>query len=100
MGLPSQENWSVLPFPPPRDLPNPGIEPVPPALAGGFFTSEPPGKPLFTMPIPKPVCAQDTLPLNYPLPPSGNLTCHLTLPALSARTGSVSQEKSLVPCDH
>ena len=31
-----------------RDLPNPGIEPVSlvsPALAGGFFTTEPPGKP-------------------------------------------------------
>ena len=27
------------------DLPDPGIEPMPPALAGGFFTSEPPGKP-------------------------------------------------------
>ena len=26
------------------DLPNPGIEPVFPALAGGFFTTEPPGK--------------------------------------------------------
>ena len=28
------------------DLPHPGIEPVFPALAGGFFTTEPPGKPL------------------------------------------------------
>ena len=26
-------------------LPDPGIEPVSPALAGGFFTTEPPGKP-------------------------------------------------------
>ena len=32
-----------LPFPPPRDLPNPGIEPMLPAWAGGFFTAEPPG---------------------------------------------------------
>ena len=34
--------WSGLPCPPPRDLPNPGIEPtspVSPALAGGFFTT-------------------------------------------------------------
>ena len=31
-----------------RDLPDPGIEPVSPALAGGFFTTEPPGKPLGT----------------------------------------------------
>ena len=29
-----------------RDIARPGIEPMSPALAGGFFTSEPPGKPL------------------------------------------------------
>ena len=40
-----QEYWSGLPFPPARDLPDPGIEPESPALAGGFFTTEPPGKP-------------------------------------------------------
>ena len=37
-----------LPFPPPEGIPDPGIEPaslVPLALAGGFFTTEPPGKP-------------------------------------------------------
>ena len=37
-----------MPFPPPGDLPNTGTEPaspVAPALAGGFFTTEPPGKP-------------------------------------------------------
>ena len=28
-----------------RDLSNPGIKPMSPALAGGFFTTEPPGKP-------------------------------------------------------
>ena len=41
-------SWSGLPFPPPGDLPDPGIEPmslVSPALAGGFFTIAPPGKP-------------------------------------------------------
>ena len=37
--------WSGLPFPPPGDLPDPGIEPASPALAGGFFTTEPLGKP-------------------------------------------------------
>ena len=34
---------------PPGDLPDPGIEPESPAfpvLAGGFFTTEPPGKPM------------------------------------------------------
>ena len=33
-----QEYWSGLSFPTPFDLPNPGIEPTTPALAGGFFT--------------------------------------------------------------
>ena len=32
MGFPRQENWSGLPFPPPGDLPNAGIEPTSPAL--------------------------------------------------------------------
>ena len=35
---------SGLPFPPPGDLPNRGIKPVSPALAGSFFTTEPPGE--------------------------------------------------------
>jgi len=30
-----------LPFPPPEDLPDPGIKPMSPALAGRFFTTEP-----------------------------------------------------------
>ena len=33
-----------LPFPSPGDLPDPGIEPAYPALAGGLFTTEPWGK--------------------------------------------------------
>ena len=45
MGFSRQEYWSGLPFPPPRDLPNPGIEPSSPALASRFFTTEPAGKP-------------------------------------------------------
>ena len=46
MGFPRQEYWSRLPFPPPGDFPNPGIEPVSPTLAltGRFITTEPPGK--------------------------------------------------------
>ena len=36
---------SGLPFPTPGDRPNPGIEPASPALAGRFFTTEPPGSP-------------------------------------------------------
>ena len=43
MGLSRQEYWSELQFSPPEDLPDPEIEPVSPALAGRFFTTEPPG---------------------------------------------------------
>ena len=45
--LSKQEYWSGLPRPPPRDLPNPGIEtttPESPTLAGRFFTTEPLGE--------------------------------------------------------
>ena len=44
LGFSRQEYWSGLPFPSSGDLPNPGIEPLSPALAGVFFTSEPPEK--------------------------------------------------------
>ena len=46
MGFSRQEYRSGLPFPPPGDLPDPGIEPKCPALTGGFFTTEPPEKPI------------------------------------------------------
>ena len=48
MGFSRQEYWSGLPFPPPGDLPNPGIKPtspVSPALQAGSLPSEPSGKP-------------------------------------------------------
>ena len=50
MGFPRQEYWSGLPFTSLRDLPDPGIKPMSLAslaLAGGFFTTEPPGKPKY-----------------------------------------------------
>ena len=49
MEVSRQEYWSGLPFSSPGDLPNQGIElasPMTPALASGFFTAEPPGKPI------------------------------------------------------
>ena len=46
MGFPRQEYWSGLLFPSPGDLPDPGIEPASPAMAGGFFPTELPEKPL------------------------------------------------------
>ena len=48
VGFPRKEYWSRLPFPFAETLPDPGITPislVAPALAGEFFTNEPPGKP-------------------------------------------------------
>ena len=48
MGFSRQEYWTGWLFPPPGDLPDPGIEPVSlssPALGGGFFATAPPGKP-------------------------------------------------------
>ena len=45
MGFSRQEYWIALPFPSLGDLPDPGIKPNSPALAGGFFTAKPPGKP-------------------------------------------------------
>ena len=54
MGFSRQEYWSGLLSPSPGDLPDPGIEPVSPALAGRFFTTEPPGKP----------CDRGTLAIN------------------------------------
>ena len=40
-----QEYWSGLPFPSLMDLPDPGIKPGSPALAGEFLNPESPGKP-------------------------------------------------------
>ena len=44
MGFSRQEYRSGLPLPSPGDLPDPGIKPASPALAGGFFTTLPPGR--------------------------------------------------------
>ena len=48
MEFSGQKYWSGLPFPTRGDFLDPGTEPtslVSPALVGGFFTTEPPGKP-------------------------------------------------------
>ena len=44
MGFPREEYWRGLSFPPPGDLLDPETELKSPALAGGFFATEPPGK--------------------------------------------------------
>ena len=45
--IPWRREWQPwLPFPPPGYVPDPVIQPASPTLAGGFFTAEPPGKPV------------------------------------------------------
>ena len=46
MGFSRQGYWSELPCPLPEYFQNPGIKPTSPTLTGGFFTTEPPGKPI------------------------------------------------------
>ena len=71
MGFPRQEYWSGLPFSPPGDLPDPGIKPASPALAGGFFTAQPPGKPReVARTVKEPGCPASQVSLFFqPLPP-------------------------------
>ena len=44
IGFPRQEYWHELPFPPPGDLPDAGNQTQVSCIAGGLFTTEPPGK--------------------------------------------------------
>ena len=65
VGFPRQEYCSELSFPSPTDLPNPGIEPLSPGLAGGFFITEPSGKPILSIVV----CICQFQSLNLFLPP-------------------------------
>ena len=49
MRFPRQKYWSGLTLPSSGNLPGPGIKPTSPALAGRFFTTEPPGKPNYNI---------------------------------------------------
>ena len=70
MGFSRQEYWSWLPFPPPGDIPEPGIDPsspASPALEGRFFTAEPAiGAKILTL------CSKSSL-----MPLAMNLIIHL-----------------------
>ena len=44
-GFSRHEYWSGLPYPPPWNLPNPGIKPISPPLQAYSLLSEPPGNP-------------------------------------------------------
>ena len=54
IGFSRQEYWSGFPCPPPRDLPNPGIDPVSLSLLhwwAGSLPLVPPGNPILVAPI-------------------------------------------------
>ena len=80
MKFSKQEFWNGLPFPSPGHLPSLGIEPMSAVLAGGFFTTEPPGKPPFFI-----------LPLKVPnYFPVGMAFC-LSITLIFARLGISAQ---------
>ena len=85
MDFPRQDYWSGLPFPHPRDLPNPRIEPASPAspaLAGRFLTTEPPRKPALATFLNSisilslPFSEMSWIPQITLLPPTSKLTLH------------------------
>ena len=49
-GLPGKNTGVGLPFPPPGDFPDPGVEPASPALAGGFSAAVSSGNPMYILP--------------------------------------------------
>ena len=53
-----QEYWSVLPFPSPEDVPDPGIKPGSHVLQADALPSEPPGKPNYPL-------TQKTFPVTW-----------------------------------
>ena len=77
MGFSRQEYWRGLPFYSPGDLPDPGIEPISciPCMAGGFYTTVPPGK-LWVINL-----VSD--PFNNHLFMKNHFTCTICLPRLS-----------------
>ena len=96
MGFSRQEYWSGLPFPSSGYLPHPEIEPKSPALAGGFFTTESPRKPLLLSCL---LCYRENLKstlhaLPVTLPPRNVST---PTPFLTAFPPMTENELSLLP---
>ena len=77
MGFSRQEYWSGLSFPSPGDLPYPGIEPMSPTLAGRFFTTEPPEKPLGIL---KSHCPFTIVTMSVKTPNTGSVALLLVKP--------------------
>ena len=67
MRFPRQEYWSGLPSPSSGDLPNQGVKPMSPELAGGFFTTESSGSPIYSH-------TSQEIPIQTPI--IGKSVCH------------------------
>ena len=95
MEFPRQEYWSGVPFPTPGDLPDPGIKLTsfaPPALAGGFFTTEPPGKQAnFHHPQ-----GSDILDMTWNMNVSGSSQVALVVKNLLADAGDMGNKVSIL----
>ena len=93
MGFPQQEPWSEMPFPSLGDIPDPGIKPTCPALAGGFFATEPPEKPICTF----------LHPWDFPGKRTG-VGCHFLLqrifPTQELNPGLLHCRQTLYPLSH
>ena len=93
--FPCKDNWSGLPFPSPGDLPHPGMEPGSPALAGGFITTEPAGKPLLRHNYIR--LDSSILSANWVLT---NVCSCVTTSAIRTQTVFITQESALSPLHH
>ena len=107
MAFPKQEYWSGLPFPSPGCLPNPGIQPRSPALAGRFFTSQAPAaaaaaaKSLQSCPTLRPHRWQPTR-LPRPWDSQGKNTgvgCHFLLQCMKEKSESEVAQSCLTLSD-
>ena len=100
VGFSRQEHWGGLPCPPPGDLPDPGIEPTPPALAGGSLSLSHQGSLQGPELCAFPLSARKHL--KQRLSPTPNLPSLLTkyLPISSGQSANVpntAQRKSVFP---
>ena len=90
IAFPRQEYWTGLPFPSPGDLPHPGIKPRSLALAGEFFTTEPP----LSHKCPKPLTFRET-DLGFVLL-SPSLVCLANKPSFCCKPCCTSGKINLV----
>ena len=99
-GIFQVRSCSGLPFPTPGDLPDPGVKLGCPSLAGGFFTTEPPGKPLYLCGVEE-MAGEEPCQHLHSLAPFINSSVSSPLPALVWQLSYVSAsflKKKFWPC--